>query len=160
MDRFVITEHEKARHVATWRGTGRIDGQGHCQGHFLILMDNMSYSKQRMNSFFFLFFFFTTICGEYPVGVTRVADNSLCKIPLQEEINMVQVGVCMCVISFFFLFSSFRRTSAQLSLHHPTICLPRCLVVMERHDKGTWANPFPPCHLQAFRSAAALFRLD
>lgn len=31
---------------------------------------------------------------------------------------------------------------------------------MEQHDKGTWANPFPPCHLQAFRSAALLFNLD
>lgn len=73
---------------------------------------------------------------------------------------------CIIIIFFYFLFLFFQRTSVQLSscTTQPStmesICLPCCLVVMERHDKGTWANPFPPCHLQAFRSAAALFRLD
>lgn len=41
-----------------------------------------------------------------------------------------------------------------------SICLPLRLVQMEQHDKGRGANPFPPCHLQAFRSATLLFHLD
>ena len=62
------------------------------------------------------------------------------------------LSVCLSV---FHLSAVATRPPAVVS-----ICLPLCLVQMEQHDKGTGANPFPPCHLQAFRSATALFHLD
>lgn len=67
-----------------------------------------------------------------------------------------------CYLIYFSLIIVFLYLSpcaTQLSALE-SICLPLCLVQMEQHDKGTGANPFPPCHLQAFRSATALFHLD
>lgn len=82
------------------------------------------------------------------------------------DLKSTFLRVCFCVSFLLIAACLLLPVFSYLSIRSiepyaiASVCLPVCLVQMEQHDKGTGANPFPPCHLQAFRSATVLFHLD